>query len=340
MKEPRTRRAKTATADAGGAARRPRPTTPETVPATPLPPPQTAADILRLMAQMREANERLIVAAVRAQDQSDEAEAETAEAREDVHTLLRHLQEANDRLAAGAVQAHAMAEDARAREEEYRQLSSRLLVVQDEERRRLALDLHDPIGQHLAALAMQLDVIEQRATTLDAGAHHALAQSRALADQCAREVRTFAYLLHPPLLDEMGLRSAVRWYVEGFTKRSGIRVAVKLADVGRLSQPLETALFRVVQESLTNVHRHAQTATASIRLAATAARVTLEVRDRGHGAGERLVRETGLRRSEGLGVGIQGMRERIRQLGGTFDITFSEKGTSVRVAVPLHEVPA
>ncbi len=217
MKEPRTRRAKTATADAA-----------------PLPPPQTAADIARLMAQMREANERLIVAAVRAQDQSDEAEAETAEAREDVHTLLRHLQEANDRLAAGAVQAHAMAEDARAREEEYRQLSSRLLVVQDEERRRLALDLHDPIGQHLAALAMQLDVIEQRATTLDAGAQYALAQSRALADQCAREVRTFAYLLHPPLLDEMGLRSAVRWYVEGFTTRSGIRVAVTLADVGRL----------------------------------------------------------------------------------------------------------
>jgi signal transduction histidine kinase len=160
------------------------------------------------MEKMRAANERLIVAAVHAQNLSDEAHTETAQARDEVHNLLNQLQSANERLAAGAADAHAMAEEARAHEEGYRRLSRRLLIVQDEERRRLALDLHDSTGQGLAALAMHLDMIEQRAGTLDAGSRRAFAESRALVDQCAREVRTFAYLLHPPLLDEAGLRSA------------------------------------------------------------------------------------------------------------------------------------
>jgi len=228
-----------------------------------------------------------------------------------------------------------MAEEARTHEEDYRRLSSRLLVVQDEERRRLALDLHDPIGQRLAALAMYLDTMEQRAGALDAVSRRALAESRALVDQCAREVRTFAYLLHPPMLDEMGLRSAVRWYVEGFTTRSGIPVVAELADVGRLSPPVETALFRIVQESLTNVHRHASTATASIRLTVTAGVVVLEVHDHGHGLRDQATHDGGPRPAT-LGVGIQGMRERVRQLGGTIDVVFTDTGTTVRVGVPLN----
>jgi signal transduction histidine kinase len=300
---------------------------------------QPPADTERLMDQMREANERLLVAAVQAQNLSDETHTEARQARDAVHHLLNQLQSANERLAAGAAYAHAMAEEARAHEEEYRRLSSRLLVVQDEERRRLALDLHDPIGQRLAALAMHLDVIGQRAKALDAGSRRALAESRSLADQCAREVRTFAYLLHPPMLDEMGLRSAVRWYAEGFTKRSGIQVVVDLADVGRLSRPIETALFRVVQESLTNVHRHASTATASIRLTVRAGVVALEIHDQGHGRRDRPAHQTGTLQPETLGVGIQGMRERIRQLGGTFDIEFADKGTTVCVRVPNEDVP-
>ena len=289
---------------------------------------QTRADIERLMDQMREANERLIVAAVQAQNLSDKAHREAAQARVELDDLMSQLRAANEQLATTT-------EEAREREEEYRRLSGRLLTLQDEERRHLALDLHDSTGQCLAALTMNLDVVGQATKALDARSRRALAESRSLADQCAREVRTFAYLLHPPLLDEMGLRSAVRWYAEGFTKRSGIQVVVELADVGRLSRPIATALFRVVQESLTNVHRHASTSTASIRLTVTAGIVALEIHDQGHGLRDQVTHDNGTR-PETLGVGIQGMRERIRQLGGTFDVEFTDKGTTVCVGVPLN----
>lgn len=288
----------------------------------------TRADVERLMGQMREANERLIVSAIQAQNLSDEAHLEAALARAELDDLMSRLRGANQQLGT-------MAEEAGEREEEYRRLSSRLLTLQDEERRRLALDLHDPIGQRLAALTMNLDVIEQTAKALDARSRRALAESRSLADQCAREVRTFAYLLHPPLLDEVGLLSAVRWYAEGFEKRSGIHVVVELGEVGRLPRPIETALFRVVQESLTNVHRHASTTTASIRLTATADAVALEIHDEGHGVRDPVTHPNGTRLPETLGVGIQGMRERIRQLGGTFDVEFTDTGTTVRVRVPI-----
>lgn len=183
---------------------------------------------------------------------------------------------------------------------------------------------------------MNLDVVGQATKALDARSRRALAESRSLADQSAREVRTLAYLLHPPLLDEVGLVSAVRWYAEGYTKRSGIQVVADLADVGRLPPPIETALFRVVQESLTNVHRHASTSTASIRLAVTAGVVALEIHDDGHERRDRPAHQAGPLHPETLGVGIQGMRERIRQLGGTFDIEFTKNGTTVRVSVPLN----
>ena len=291
------------------------------------PPTQTRAEIERLMGQMREANERLLVAAVQAQNLSDEAHLEAAQSRAELDDLMSRLRGANEQLAT-------MAEEASEHEEKYRRLSSRLLTLQDEERRRLALDLHDPIGQRLAALAMNLDVIEQTAKALDARSRRALAESRSLADQCAREVRTFAYLLHPPLLDEVGLLSAVRWYAEGFANRSGIHVAMDLDEIGRLPRPVETALFRVVQEALTNVHRHASTTTASIRLTATADAVVLDIHDEGHGLRDPVTHHKGTRR-ETLGVGIQGMRERIRQLGGIFDVEFRNTGTTVRVRVPM-----
>jgi signal transduction histidine kinase len=230
-----------------------------------------------------------------------------------------------------------MAEQAAARQEEYRQLSGRLLTLQDEERRRLALDLHDSTAQCLAALTMNLDVVKGTREALDARARRALAESRSLAKRCSREVRTFAYLLHPPLLDERGLPAAVRWFVEGFTKRSGIQVTLDLHDVGRLPGPIETALFRVIQESLTNAHRHASTTTASIHLTTTAGAIALDIEDHGHGLRDRAPRRASTLLPETLGVGIQGMRERIRQLGGTFDIAFADTGTTVRVRVPLNE---
>lgn len=298
--------------------------------------PMQSAEIERLMGQMREANERLLVAAVQAQNLSDEAHTETTQAREELDTLLNQLRAANERLAASAAQAHTMAEEARAREEEYRRLSSRLLTLQDDERRRLARDLHDSTGQRLAVLIMNLDMVGRATTALDAPLRRVLAESRSLAEECAREVRTFAYLLHPPLLEEAGLLSAVRWYAEGFAKRSGIHVAVELGEVGRLPPPIETALFRIVQESLTNVHRHASTTTASIRLTVTADVVALEIHDQGHGLRAPLTHQTGMSQPEALGVGIQGMRERIRQLGGTFDVEFTDDGTTVSVGVPLN----
>ena len=290
------------------------------------PPTRTRAEIERLMGQMREANERLIVAAVQAQNLSDEAHLEAAQARAELDDLMSRLRGANEQLAT-------MVEDASEREEKYRRLSSRLLTLQDEERRRLALDLHDLIGQRLAAVAMNLDVVEQAAKPLDARSRRALAESRSLADQCSREVRTFAYLLHPPLLDEVGLLSAVRWYAEGFANRSGIHVAMDLGEIGRLRRPVETALFRIVQEALTNVHRHASTTTASIHLTATADAVALDIHDEGHGLSDPVTHDHGTLR-ETLGVGIQGMRERVRQLGGTFDVEFRNTGTTVRVRVP------
>jgi signal transduction histidine kinase len=298
-------------------------------------PVQTRADVERLMGQLREANERLIVAAVHAQDLSDEAHVETAQARTELDDLIRQLRDANERLAGATMRAHTMAEEALQREAAYRRLSGRLLQLQDDERRRFAADLHDSMGQRLAALVMNLDLLEGAEEALDARSRQVLLESRSLAEQCAQEVRTLAYLLHPPLFEEIGLVSAVRWYVTGFAKRSGIHVAMSLDEIGRLPRPTEMALFRVVQESLTNVHRHASTSTASVRLTSTANDVVLDIQDRGHGLRGDLRKQNDAPVPDTLGVGIQGMRERIRQLAGTFDVEFTDKGTTVRVSVPL-----
>jgi two-component system NarL family sensor kinase len=196
--------------------------------------------------------------------------------------------------------------------------------------------LHDSTAQRLAALRMNLDMVEAAEGVLDVRSRRALARSRSLAEQCSREVRTMAYLLHPPLLEEAGLRAAVQWYVAGFMERSGIRVDLDVRALGRFPEPGETALFRVVQEGLTNVHRHASTSTASIRLTSGPGAVVLDIRDQGRGLRDHPTLRRGARVPEILGVGIQGMRERIRQLGGTFDIEFTDNGTTVHVAVPLN----
>jgi len=287
------------------------------------------------MVQLREANARLIVAAVRAQDLSDEAHMETAQAKAELDVLIRHLGDANERLVAATMDAHTMAEEATQREEAYRRLSGRLLNLQDDERRRFAADLHDSMGQRLAALVMNLDLLKRAEGALDARSRQVLMESRSLAAQCVQEVRTMAYLLHPPLFEEIGLVSAARWYVMGFMKRSGIHVAMSLDEIGRLPRPIEMALFRVVQESLTNVHRHASTSTASVRLTKTANEVVLDIQDCGHGLREDLAKQNDAPMPDTFGVGIQGMRERIRQLAGTFDVEFTDKGTTVRVTVPL-----
>jgi signal transduction histidine kinase len=216
-------------------------------------------------------------------------------------------------------------------------LSQRLLKVQDEERRRVARDLHDSTGQTLAALKMGIAVLEaklkQNQCTSDV-----LSEIAALADQAIQEIRTTSYLLHPPLLDEAGFNSAAQWYVDGFGKRSGIKVRLDLATKReRLPITIETALFRVLQESLTNVHRHSGALEVSIRFQYQAETALLEIRDCGRGIPmERLTR---LREaSSETGVGLAGMRERLTELNGKLEIESDRHGTSLRAIVPLPVV--
>jgi two-component system, NarL family, sensor kinase len=295
----------------------------------------SATDVDRLLGRLREANERLVVSAVRAQDQSDEAQSEASQARAEIERLMTRLQKVNRRLTTALARTRLLAEEARHREESYRQLSLRLLTLQDEERRRLAIDLHDSTAQCLAALIMHLDALDAAASARGEAASPALVESRALAERCAREVRTFAYVLHPPLLDEAGLVPATRWYVAGFAARSGIQVDLEIGAIGRLPGEVETALFRIVQECLANVHRHAGSSTVSIHLARGPDEVTLQVCDQGRGLRDDRTAAAGLSPPLALGVGIPGMRGRVAQLGGTFDIVSGSSGTTVRVRIPL-----
>jgi PAS domain S-box-containing protein len=213
-----------------------------------------------------------------------------------------------------------------------RRLSVSLLQTRDEERRRIARELHDSTGQKLAALAMNLSLIGKSTEMLDARAREALAESVALLDQSAREIRTLSYLLHPPMLDERGLAAAVRWFTDGFSQRSGVKVKLEVPpDLPRLPEEIEMTLFRIVQEGLTNAHRHSGSSTATIRLTAEPNRVQLEVRDAGKGLSAPQADSD----KTALGVGITGMRERVKQLGGEMEMETGARGTIVRVAVPL-----
>jgi signal transduction histidine kinase len=222
----------------------------------------------------------------------------------------------------------------RAAEAGLRLLSGRLMQLQDEERRRISRELHDSSGQALAALSMCLSMVEREKDKISERAGRNLSDSTRLVRELSQELRTMSHLLHPPLLDEAGLESALRWFVEGFAQRSGIKVDLELApELGRLSKEMEIAIFRIVQESLANVHRHSGSKTAQVRVGRDAQKVTLEIRDQGRG-----LSENGSATAAGPavpGVGIQGMRERVRQLGGNFEIESRQGNTIVRAAIPL-----
>jgi PAS domain S-box-containing protein len=219
-------------------------------------------------------------------------------------------------------------------EEGLRTISGRLLQMQDEERRRIARELHDSAGQTLVALDMNLSSIQREAKQLSAQALKTCSESLELVKTLSRELRTISHLLHPPLLDEAGLLSAVRWYVEGFAERSKIPVDLDLdADLGRLSSEAETAIFRIVQECLTNIHRHSGSPTAAIRISRGPREVKVEVRDQGKGISVPKQRSAG---SMKRGVGIQGMQERMRQLGGRFEIRSGKGGTAVIAILPTE----
>jgi len=218
-------------------------------------------------------------------------------------------------------------------EEELRRLSQQLMRTQDDERRHIARELHETAGQSLAALKMTLGRLRDTMRDADDLAHALLKSASELADGATREVRTISYLMHPPMLDEAGLGPALRWYARGFSERSGVSVRTEIPEaLPRQSQEVETTIFRIVQEALTNVHRYSQSATALIRLWCQNGDIHAEVRDNGRGFIEK---HPTSREAEALGVGIAGMRERVAQLRGQFQLhsTLGE-GTMVHVALP------
>ena len=220
-----------------------------------------------------------------------------------------------------------------------------LLRVQDEERRRLARELHDGAGQILAALNMNLETLaEATKDQLSSNLSRRLTESISLANQVIRETRTLSYLLHPPLLDEAGLTDALHWFVGGFIDRSGIQTTLDVAeDFPRLPRDLETAIFRIIQEALTNIHRHSGSHTASIQLTVAGEEILLAVSDQGKGihsepepSEQNGNGHNGHGRKRKLGVGIAGMRERVLQLGGRFEIGAGNPGTLLSAVFPCH----
>jgi signal transduction histidine kinase len=212
--------------------------------------------------------------------------------------------------------------------EEIRVLTGRLLKLQDDERRRLARELHDSTGQVLAAMKMNLDFINAEAKGKNEKIEGWVLESDNMIEEMSRQLRTMSYLLHPPLLDEIGLQSALRWYVDGFTQRSGIQAQLEIeSSFPRLAEGAEIAIFRVVQESLTNIHRHSENKLATIRLSRSPESIQLQIADTGTGSQAQAAKFV-------PGVGVMGMQERIRQLGGDFRIESAEKGVTVTVTIP------
>lgn len=216
-----------------------------------------------------------------------------------------------------------------------RDLSASLMHAQDEERRRLARELHDSTGQLLTAIQLNLSVVLQQGKTLPLEVMSKLAETVEMTNEAITEIRTLSYLLHPPMLDEAGLSMALQWYVEGFQERSKIVINLDMPDdLHRLGREMETAVFRLVQECLTNIHRHSGSANADICISLDDHTLKLTVRDEGCGFSLSPL-PAGPSRRAGLGVGVGGMRERVRQLRGTIEFLPANPGTLVRVELPL-----
>jgi PAS domain S-box-containing protein len=213
-----------------------------------------------------------------------------------------------------------------------RDLSGRLLITQDQERRHIARELHDSAGQCLAALSMDLARIEQDAKHNPAQLAEEIKVAQDRLRLLSQEIRTTSYLLHPPMLDEIGLSSALHWYTEGLAERSGLDITLSVADnLQRLGPEMELTIFRLVQECLTNIHRHSGSKTAQIRVARKPNKICVEVQDQGKGMSEERTAEV---RSKGVGVGITGMRERVRQLHGELVIESDAGGTRITATFP------
>ncbi len=257
-----------------------------------------------------------------------------------IHTSLDALRESQDRLQSLTdsleSQVRVRTEELEMQSEHLRTLSQKLMQTQDEERRRIARELHDSAGQILAALGMNLVTFAKHAKQSAPQLVTIADEGQQLVQQLDQEIRTMSYLLHPPLLDESGLPQALRWYIRGLKERSGIDIALSIPeDFGRLFREMELVMFRVVQECLNNVHRHSGSTKATIRIAREGDHVFLEVQDEGKGMSTEKLSEI---QSQGSGVGIRGMRERVRQLKGHLDIVSNSRGTKVSVTFPAAQV--
>jgi two-component system, NarL family, sensor kinase len=216
------------------------------------------------------------------------------------------------------------------------EVAAKLLQVQDGERRRIARELHDGVGQLLAGIGMNASQVFREKERLSDPAARCVAENMNLINQACSKIRTVSYLLHPPMLDDMGLSSALPWLVEGFSQRSKVSVKLQIApDLGRLPQEHELTLFRVVQECLTNIHRHSGSSTANVRLSRTATEITLEVEDSGKGIDQATTAKIASGVSAGVGMrGMRGMQERIKSVRGRMIVDSDQSGTSIVVILP------
>jgi len=238
-----------------------------------------------------------------------------------------------------AVIAHAEISRYKHAEQELRAISEMLLRVEDVERGRIARELHDSMGQKLTALGLLVGRISGVASQMNPPARDLLTEAQRLTEECTQELQTISHLLHPPLIEELGLEAALDTYIAGFIRRSGIQVKLGQApDLGRLPPETELAIFRVVQESLSNIHRHSGSRVAEVRLSRTEGRLVLEVLDQGDGIpAERLL---DLRAHPGVyGLGVAGMQQRLRHLGGELELETTAQGTTVRALIPLSQAP-
>jgi signal transduction histidine kinase len=270
-----------------------------------------------------------LLATVKALLRMRQAQREAHRRAAEAEVARKELQNANESLEIRVRQRTAELERER---REVEDLSSQLLQAQDEERRRISRELHDSTGQLLAALTLNLARLKSEHAGSNPDASALIDDTTSMVDEMTRQLRTMSYLLHPPMLDEVGLLSAVKWYVEGFSTRSSVEVTMDCPDLGRLPAELEITLFRLIQESLTNIHRHSESKTAFIRLNRNDTSVTLEVIDQGKGISPA---KTGGSALPKCGVGIPGMKERVRRFGGTFDLLSNSSGTTIRACLPI-----
>jgi PAS domain S-box-containing protein len=294
-------------------------------------------DIALTISPVRDAGDRVIGASKVARDITERKRAENAlcqsEARfrilsekleSEVHARTKELEERNT--------------DVVRQSEQLRELSWQLLRTRDQERRHIARELHDSTSQSLALLNMNLSSLRKVSSGGNEEVRKKIEECSSLAADVTSQIRTVSYLLHPPLLDELGLSSALKWFVEGFEQRSQVSVTLDIAnEFGRLQPDLEIVLFRIVQESLANIHRHANCKSAFIRVSHKADGVSIEIQDDGSGIPSEKLAEL---RTQGSGVGIAGMRERVRKFDGALDIHSDKKGTKISVTIPATAIQA